>query len=97
MTKFWEALSSHKQTEKVKHMITISGVQHQVSLDKKLEVIKHGEENFMIVNNEIVKKPRQAKVMKHRLLKSSDTGYKFFDNDPHWIESSTEGRYTWQK
>ena len=51
MTKFWEALSSHKQKEKVKHAVTIDQVQHEVSLEKKLEVIRHGEENYMIVNN----------------------------------------------
>ena len=97
MTKFWEALSSHKQKEKVKHTVTIDQVQYEVSLEKKLEVIRHGEENYMIVNSEIIKKPRQAKLIKHSLLKRANTGYKFFDNDPHWIESPTEGKYTWQK
>ena len=97
MTKFWEALSSHKQIEKAKHTVTIASKQYEVSLEKKLEVIKHGEENYMIVDNEIVKKPVQAKVIKHSLLKLADKGYKFVDNDPHWIESTIEGKYKWRK
>ena len=44
----------------------------------------------MIVNKTMISKKPKIRIQFGK-------GYKFVDNDPHWIESTIEGKYKWQK
>lgn len=82
---------------KKKHFVTIEGKELEVTLEQKLLVIQHGEENYTIADGKIEKKkPRTLKSKYKKLLKSDTKGYYFYDDDIHWPEKVDEGGLTWQ-
>ena len=82
---------------KKKHFVTIEGKEFEVSLQKKLEIIQHGEESYTIEDGEVVKKkPRAIKSKYRKLLKTEGKGYQLYDGDAHWPEKVVEGGLTWQ-
>jgi hypothetical protein len=82
---------------KKKHYVTIDGKKIEVSLEKKLEVLQHGEDTYSIEDGNVVKKkPRAVKSKYKKLLQTDGKGYYFYDDDIHWPEKVAEGGLTWQ-
>ena len=75
-----------------KHFVTIDGKEIQVNLQKKLEIMRHGEENYMIkpakFGPEIKLRPRQKTKRVFTTLVHKKNGMKFLDNDPCWLEGT---------
>jgi len=82
-----------------KHFVTIQGKQYQVSLQKKLEIQRHGEENYMVkpakFGPEILLKPVPKPKTRYSVLKKADKGYTFEQGDIHWPNDVVEGGETW--
>ena len=51
MSELLKALQNMPPVQEKKHFATIQGVEKEVSLQKKLEILKHGEENYMLKGN----------------------------------------------
>jgi len=96
MNELLKALNNLAPQKKKVHTVTIQGKEIEVSLEKNLEIMKHGEEAYMLEAGKIVRKPIKKNGLTRPVLKKSDRGYKFYDNDPLWVESIVEEGYTWQ-
>ena len=77
-----------------KHFVTIEGSKIEVSLKKKLEIMKHGEDAY-ILNPDIVLRPKPTAKTKYIVLKKAEKGYLFQDGDIHWPNALVEGGETW--
>jgi hypothetical protein len=95
MPGFFEALEN-LQKRKKSHFVEIGGRQVEVSLDKKLEIIRKGVENFILKDGKIPPKPRRLGTRRFPVLENKEKGYVFYDNDPYWVKEITEEGYTWQ-
>ena len=99
MPGFFEAAEEvwGKEPKKKKiYTVNIQGKEIEVSLEKKLEIMKHGEEAYMMERGKIVSRPIKKNNIKKPVLKKSDKGYKFYHNDPLWVESIVEEGFSWQ-
>jgi hypothetical protein len=99
MPGFFEAAEEvwGKEPEKKKiYTVNIQGKEIEVSLEKSLEIMKHGEEAYMLEGGKIVRRPIKKNNLRKSVLKKSDKGYKFYDNDPLWVESIVEEGFSWQ-
>ncbi len=99
MPGFFEAAAEvwGKEPEKKKiHTVNIQGKEIAVSLEKRLEIMKHGEELYMLADGKIVRRPIKKNDLRRSVLRKSDRGYKFYDNDPLWVESIVEEGFSWQ-
>ena len=88
-----------KAPKEKKYTVTIEGKEIEVSLEKNLEIMKHGEEAFMLQDEKIVRRPIKKNNLKKPILKTQlpgKLGYKFYDNDPLWVESVVEEGFSWQ-
>tara|TARA_R110001606_G_scaffold7299_2_gene32296 strand:+ start:581 stop:901 length:321 start_codon:yes stop_codon:yes gene_type:complete len=88
-----------KAPKEKKYTVTIEGKEIEVSLEKNLEIMKHGEEAFMLQDEKIVRRPIKKNNLKKPILKKQlpgKLGYKFYDNDPLWVESVVEEGFVWQ-
>jgi|TARA_R110000803_G_scaffold53373_1_gene109590 hypothetical protein len=88
-----------KAPKEKKYTVTIEGKEIEVSLEKNLEIMKHGEEAFMLQDEKIVRRPIKKNNLKKPILKKQlpgKLGYKFYDNDPLWVESVVEEGFSWQ-
>jgi hypothetical protein len=95
MPGFFEALNKTSPIDGKKHFVTIQGQAKEVSLQKKLEILKHGEENFLLNGNEIELKPKPKLKTAYPVLKAMEKGYHFIDGDIHWPNSIGEGGKAW--
>ena len=99
MPGFFDAIKNFKPPQK-SHAVEINGKTVQISLEKKLQVQKKGIENFDLVENkdgyDLIEKTKTAKKQKFKKLIKSDRGYKFIDNDIHWVSGVEKAGYTWQ-
>ena len=96
MPGFFEALSKFPKREPKKFYVRINGVDHEVSLKKKLWANNHSEENLMIKDGQIVLKPQENKSrVGYTELRQADMGYVFLDDDIHWPDGVQEGGMTW--
>jgi hypothetical protein len=91
-----KALADMPPQEKKRHMVTIDGQQIEVSLQKKLEIMRSGEYAFIIKNGNIVPKPKKRTKVQCKILVKADVGGHFYESDPYWIESVAEKGYQWQ-
>ena len=82
---------------KKKHHVTIQGKTVEVSLEKSIEVRKHGEDAYMWKGDQFVLKPKTSIKTTWRVLKKDERGYDFLDGDIHWPTGIIEGGYTWQR
>jgi len=96
MSEIFKALANLPKREPKKHFVTVDGKQIEVSLKKKLEIINHGEDSYMLEEEKIVLKPTPRLKSKFRKLLASENGYHFVDDDIHWPEKVAEGGKTWQ-
>ena len=88
MSELLKALQNLPPLTKKKHFVTIQGKTVEVSLQKSIEVIQHGENSYMWKGDEFVLKPKP--------LQKDDRGYDFLDGDIHWPNKIIEGGVTWQ-
>jgi len=95
MSEIFKALANLPKRDK-KHFVTVDGSQIEVPLEKKLEMMRHGEDSYMLEQGNIVLKPTPKLKSKFRKLKVSEKGYHFVDDDIHWPEKVAEGGKTWQ-
>ncbi len=100
MPGLFEALSKIPKREPKKFFVTIQGKQYQVSHKKKLEIMQHGEENYMIkpakFGPEILLKPKEKIKTRYSVLKKAERGYVFEEGDIHWPNGVQEGGVLWQ-
>ena len=95
MPGFFEALNKTSPIMEKKHFVTIQGQVKEVSLRKKIEILKHGEENFLLKGNEIELKPKPKLKTTYPVLKEVEKGYHFIDGDIHWPNNIGEGGKAW--
>ena len=98
---FFEAAKQvwSKAPKEKKYTVTIEGKEIEVSLEKSLEIQQAGEEAFMLQDGKIMRIPRKTNNLKKPVLKKQlpgKSGYKFYDNDPLWVESIVEEGFSWQ-
>ncbi len=97
MPGFFDAVQNVKTQKPKVHTVTIQGQSLVVTLEKKLEVQKNGEDAYEWKGpTEIALKPKTNTQRKFTVLQQSDKGYAFTQNDPYWVEGITEKGYTWQ-
>ena len=98
MSDFLKDLQALQKPIKTKvHTVTIDGQSIVVSLEKKLEVMRHGEEAYMWKTaTEFVLKPPKQKHATYRVLKVAKQGYKFYQGDIHWPNAVVKGGKAWQ-
>ena len=95
MPGFFDALRNLPIQKEKKHFVIIQGQQKEVTLEKKLEIIKNGEENYVVKDNTIKKKPELKIKSIYPVLKNVEKGYHFVDGDIHWPEKIDEGGKAW--
>ena len=96
MNELLKALNNLAPQKKKGHTATIQGKEIEVSLEKSLEIMKHGEDAFILKEGNIVRKPVIKASRKLPVLQKSDRGYKFYNDDPLWVESIIEEGFSWQ-
>tara|TARA_A100001011_G_C14128037_1_gene764200 strand:+ start:152 stop:466 length:315 start_codon:yes stop_codon:yes gene_type:complete len=99
MSELLEALKGLPPLKKKKHFVTIEGKQYQVGLQKKLEIMRNGEENYMIkpakFGPEILLKPKPKAKTRHPVLKNAVKGYSFEQGDIHWPNGIVKDGEAW--
>ena len=90
------ALADMPPPKKKRHMVTVDGQSIEVSLEKKLEIMRSGESAFMLKDGNIVLRPRKSTKVKCKVLVKADVGAHFHEGDPYWIEDVAEKGYQWQ-
>ena len=99
MNELLKALANLPPVKKKIHTVTIQGKTIEVSLEKRLEILKatNGEDGFILDGDKIILKPVEKK-SKRKLatLKKDKTGCHFYNGDPFWLERIAEEGYTWQ-
>ena len=97
MPGFFEAFAKLPPQKKKVHTVTIQGQSIVVTLEKKLEVMRHGEHAYKWKSaTEFVLKPRPKVGIVYPHLQKAEKGYNFYDNDPYYPKDIVEGGYTWQ-
>ena len=97
MPGFFEALENFKPTPKKIHTVTIQGQSVVVTLEKKLEVIKHGEDAYeWKTNTEFVRKKRIPAEQRQPLMYKADKGVTFYKKNPFWVKNIDKEGYIWQ-
>ena len=84
MSELLKALKNLPPVKIKKHIVNIEGVQHEVSLQLKLEIMRNGEDRYYVDNGKIKLKKIPTKKPSYPVLKTSTKGYNFYDNDIHW-------------
>lgn len=98
MSEIFKALESYKPPKKKVHTVTINGQSIVVTLEKKLEVIRNGEDAYMWKDHEtFVLKPRPKVGRQYKQLLKADKGFKFYKGDPYYPIGIEEGGFTWQQ
>ena len=96
MPGFFEALENFKPKKKV-HIVTIQGQSIVVTLEKKLEVMKHGEDAYVWKTPiEFVRKKRIPAEQRQPLMHKADKGVKFYKKNPFWVKNIDKEGYIWQ-
>ena len=99
MNELFKALNQWKPQDPKKHFVTVEGKQYQVGLEKKLEMQRVGEQNYLVKHSkfrpEFVLKPRPNK-RGYKMLRKSEAGYNFYDHDPYYPKDHVRGGWQWQ-
>ncbi len=96
MSEIFKALQGRKPIPKKVHTVTIQGQSLVVTLEKKLEVMHHGEDAYMWKSpTEIMLKPKTKPKTQYPILKKAKKGYVFQDGDIHWPNAVVEGGEAW--
>ena len=96
MSEIFKALQELRPRPKKVHTVTIQGQSLVVSLEKKLEVMKHGEDAYMWTSpTEIALRPKPKAKTKFPVLQKTEKGYKFEQGDIHWPNAVEKDGETW--
>ena len=96
MSELLKALHGLTPVKKKVHTVTIQGQSLVVSLEKKLEVMKYGEDAYIWKSpTEIMLKPKTKSKTQYPVLKKATKGYVFQDGDLHWPNAVVEGGEAW--
>tara|TARA_Y100001935_G_C17310774_1_gene515957 strand:+ start:6920 stop:7222 length:303 start_codon:yes stop_codon:yes gene_type:complete len=95
MSELLKALNNLPPVKPKKHFVKVDGKNFEVSLQKKLEIMKVGEDNYMVQGQDIVKKPKLKFRTRFSKLKTVKIGYKFHGEDIHWPIETVEGGQAW--
>ena len=79
MPGIFEALKNYEPCVK-KHTVNIQGKKIEVTLEKKLEILKTGEERYILKGDTIVLKPVSKAQRRFPVIKN-------LEQDPYWIVS----------
>ena len=80
------------------HTVCIQGQKVVVSLQKKLEVIRHGEDAYeWKTPTEFVLKPPPKVLKTYKTMKKAKKGLCFFDNDPYYPDQIVLEGFTWTR
>jgi len=96
MDELLKAINTLQPQKKKVHTVNIQGNEIEVSLEKKIEIQRAGEEAFILEGREIVRKPVVKTSRKLPMLKKSKIGCHFYNSNPFWVERIAEEGYTWQ-
>ena len=96
MSEIFKALQGFKPRPKKVHTVTIQGQSLVVTLEKKLEVMQHGEDAYVWKSpTEIMLKPKTKPKTQYPILKKATKGYVFQGGDIHWPNAVVEGGEAW--
>ena len=96
MSELLKALQGLPPAQKKVHTVTIEGQSLVVTLEKKLEVMKNGEDAYTWKSpTEIILKPKTKPKTQYPILKKATKGYVFQDGDIHWPKAVVEGGEAW--
>ena len=96
MSELLKALQGLPPAPKKVHTVTIEGQSLVVTLEKKLEVMRNGEEAYTWKSpTEIMLKPKPKSKTQYPILKKATKGYVFQDGDIHWPNAVEEGGEAW--
>jgi len=98
MSALIEAFEQYQKKGIVKktHTVVIQGKTIEVDLAKKLEIMRAGEDKYILNGNDIELKPKPKTNRKFPELRTDENGYNFYDGDPYWVQGTIEEGYTWQ-
>jgi hypothetical protein len=100
MPGFFEALENFKHKEPKKYFVIVEGQTVEVSLEKKLEIQKAGEDLWTLQKTfngiVFVKKPIIPKEQRQTELTSAEKGITFYEHNPFWPTGTDSKGYTWQ-
>ena len=96
MSELLKALKNLPPVKIKKHIVNIEGVQHEVSLQLKLEIMRNGEDRYYVDNGKIKLKKIPTKKPSYPVLKTATKGYNFYDNDIHWPVGIVDNGKWWK-
>ena len=96
MSAIFKALANLPKREPKKHFVTVDGKEIEVALEKKLEMMRHGFDQYMMEDGKIVLKPVPKIKSKFKKLVDVDKGYHFIDDDIHSPEKIDKGGKAWR-
>ena len=97
MPGFFEATKNLEPPKEKVHTVTIAGQSMVVTLEKKLEVMRNGEDAYKWKSaTEFVLKPKPKVGIHYPQLRKADKGYNFYDNDPYYPKDIVEEGFVWQ-
>lgn len=96
MPGFFDALQQQQPIESKQHFVTVDGVEYEVSLEKKLEILQSGEEFYEFKDGSLVQKIIEPSKVRYPELIKDTHGHDFYNCDPFWPKDIVEGGYTWQ-
>ena len=96
MSAIFKALANLPKREPKKHFVTVDVKEIEVALEKKLEMMRHGFDQYMMEDGKIVLKPVPKIKSKFKKLVDVDKGYHFIDDDIHWPEKIDKGGKAWR-
>ena len=96
MSAIFKAMANLPKREPKKHFVTEDGKEIEVALEKKLEMMRHGFDQYMMEDGKIVLKPVPKIKSKFKKLVDVDKGYHFIDDDIHWPEKIDRGGKAWR-
>lgn len=95
MSEIFKALNNFTPRERKRHYVIIDGKRCEVTLEKKLEVMRQGEHNFILVDSQIKLKPTSKPKARYSTLTRSQKGYSFEKKDIHWPKEIVDGGFAW--
>ena len=96
MPGFFEALENFKPQKRQPYVVTIEGLSIVVSLERKLEIMRAGEDAYMWQKGEVVKKKRIPAEQRQPLMYKADKGVKFYKKNPFWTTGHNREGFEWK-
>ena len=96
MSELLKALRAMPPIKPKVHTVCIAGQNVVVTLEKKLEVQRHGERAYHWISaTEFALKPPPKSKTEYPVLQKTKHGYRFEQDDIHWPNGIVEGGETW--